>query len=86
MKLIIDISEDLYNNMKSRCKYQNETDNNLSVFEKIGIAVKNGTPLPKGHGKLIFEEDMLSVIMFSKLFDNAKVGEVKEAISKRRII
>ena len=45
MKLIIDISEDLYNNMKSRLKYQNETDNYLSVFEKIGIAVKNGTPL-----------------------------------------
>lgn len=47
MKLMIDISEDLYNNMKSRYEYQNETDNNLSVFEKIGIAVKNGTPLPK---------------------------------------
>ena len=45
MKLIIDISEDLYNNMKSRLKYQNETDDYLSVFEKIGIAVKNGTPL-----------------------------------------
>lgn len=45
MKLIIDISEDLYNNMKSRFKYQNETDDNLSVFEKIRIAVKDGIPL-----------------------------------------
>ena len=52
IQIVIEIDEDLYNNMKSRYKYQNETDDNLSAFEKIGIAIKNGTPLPKGNGEL----------------------------------
>ena len=49
---------------------------NWSTFN----AIRDGTPLPKHHGRLISEEDMLSVILFSKLFDDAKVGEVKEAL------
>ena len=53
MKLIIDIDEEVYNNMKSRFKDRNETEKYLSVFEKVGFAVKNGTPLPKGHGDLV---------------------------------
>ena len=52
MKIVIDIPEDTYNYMISRCKYQNKDDSGLSEFEKAGIAIKNGTLLPKGHGDL----------------------------------
>lgn len=48
----------------------------------LAECVRRGVLLPKGHGRLISEEDMLSVIMFSKLFDDAKVREVKEALLK----
>ena len=41
MKLIIDIPEKLYNKMKT---YQGLDD--------TYVAVKHGTPLPKGHGNL----------------------------------
>ena len=53
MKLIIDIDEDTYKYMQSRCKYQNKGDKGLSKFEEAGVAIKNGTPLSKGHGRLI---------------------------------
>lgn len=32
--------------------------------------------------RLVSEEDVLSVILFSKLFDDAKCGEVREAMAK----
>lgn len=49
MKLIIDIDEDTYKYMQSRCKYQNKGDKGLSKFEEAGVAIKNGTSLPKDH-------------------------------------
>ena len=69
-KIVIEIDDDLYNEILSR-KYSKT---------RLEKAVANGTVLPEHHGRLISEEDMLSVIIFSKLFDNAKVGEVKEAL------
>ena len=53
MQIVIDIDEDTYRYMQSRCKYQNKGDKGLSKFEEAGVAIKNGTPLPKGHGRLI---------------------------------
>jgi len=53
MKMVIDIDEDTYKYMQSRCQYQNKGDKGLSKFEKVGVAIKNGIPLPKGHGKII---------------------------------
>lgn len=55
MQLVIDIDEDTYRYMQSRCKYQNKGDEGLSKFMEAGIAIKNGTPLPKGHGRVIDE-------------------------------
>lgn len=48
MKRIIDISEDLYK----------ATINGLNAEEiwDLRVAVKNSTPLPKGHGRLIDAE------------------------------
>lgn len=44
MKLVIDIPEEIYLNVKKDYLYDTEV---------IVNAFKNGTPLPKGHGRLI---------------------------------
>lgn len=59
MQIVIDIDEDTYRYMQSRCKYQNKGDKGLSKFEMAGVAIKNGTPLPKGHGDLIDRNSIL---------------------------
>lgn len=45
-------------------------------------AIKNGTPLPKNHGDLVSKDDVLTTILFSKLFDDAKCEEVKKMLQK----
>lgn len=62
MKVMIDIDEDTYRYMQSRCQYQNKGDKGLSKFEEVGVAIKNGTPLPKGHGRLIDTDKTISKI------------------------
>ena len=52
MQIVIDIPEDVYEEIKS-----NDWDN-LAV-EGFCAAVKNGTLLPKGHGRLIDADAML---------------------------
>ena len=44
MKIVIDIPEDIYNEIK-----EGLYDKNL---RKMAIAIGNGTPLPKGHGRI----------------------------------
>lgn len=73
MEIVIKIPEEIYN-----CARDDQLD--LIQTTLICGSVGEGIPLPKHHGRLISEEDMLSVILFSKLFDNAKVGEVKGAL------
>ena len=43
MKLIIDIPEDVYKKIVAD-KY--------AIYDKMFYSIKNGTPLPKGHGDL----------------------------------
>lgn len=45
MKLIIDIPEDSYKATCDRCMLPPDVEN-------VVQAIRNGTPLPKGHGKL----------------------------------
>lgn len=49
MKIIVDIDENLYIKTQSD-KYV--------IYDKMYHAIKNGTPLPKGHGRLIDAEVM----------------------------
>ena len=48
MKLIVDIPEETYNDIQSR-----DWKNGELVFSEEWKAIHNGTPLPKGHGRLI---------------------------------
>ena len=73
MEIIINIPEDTYVATCNGSMLPSDVENVVN-------AIKGGTPLPKGHRRLISEEDMLAVIMFSKLFDTAKIREVKEVL------
>lgn len=48
MKLVIDIDEKMYED----CKTRNTSHYSLYNFSSM---IANGTPLPKGHGRLIYE-------------------------------
>jgi len=49
MQIVINISEDDYNNIK----------NYTGVLAYYEYLIKNGIPLPKGHGRLIDESDLI---------------------------
>ena len=63
MQIVIDIDDDTYRYMQSRCKYQNKGDEGLSKFEEVGVAIKNGIPLPKGHGRLCDMDELVKNIV-----------------------
>ena len=49
MQIVIDIPKTIYTNIKSSFSIKLSDANT----DKVIKAIKNGTPLPKGHGKLI---------------------------------
>lgn len=73
MKIVIDIPEDLYK----------ATINGLNAEEiwDLRVAIKNGIPLPKCHGRLIDEERIsLSGIHFETERDHAMmIGRLNSA-------
>lgn len=54
MQIVIDIPEDVIESAKSSPNYYPTYH-----FEKIWRAIVNGTPLPKGHGRLIDADKLL---------------------------
>lgn len=49
MQIVIDIPEEIYK------KTQNDV---YVIYDKMYHAIKNGTPLPKGHGRLIDADEL----------------------------
>lgn len=70
MQIVIDISEEMYEELK----YLNVHGFTTAVEE----AVANGTPLPKGHGKLFDVNDILDKIGLEDNENNREenVGEI----------
>ncbi len=67
MRIILDISEDSY---KATCNgYMTPPD-----VENVVSGIKNGTPLPKGHGRLI-DADAFQKYCFNKNFDKRLSAE-----------
>lgn len=58
IELVIKIPEEIYKHLLSRYKYQDTNDIGLGESGKVGVAIKNGTLLPKGHGKLVDLDQM----------------------------
>jgi len=52
MKVIIDIDEDMY----KAC--QRAVNNPKMTVDEVDVAIANGTPLPKGHGRLIDADEI----------------------------
>jgi len=63
IELVIKISEETYNNLKIGCTQRISNDEMIE-------ALKNGTPLPKGHGRLVDEKDLslMTVHMIDEVF------------------
>lgn len=53
MQLVIDIPEESYKNIKEQVDKRDYPD------MQIGRAIANGIPLPKGHGRILDEKDIL---------------------------
>ena len=71
MQIVIDIDEEIYNHMKERFMY-GYADTEL---DKVGLAVRNGTPLPKGHGRLIDADRLLRPDMIRMCY-HLKNGDI----------
>ena len=71
MQIVIDLSEKYYNDI---CN--NKTASNYSVLNALD-GIRNGTPLPKGHGRLIdadaliFNADYYEPLISKRDFDFA---------------
>ena len=56
MQVVIDIDEETYADIKKGKVYSSYRD----VPQESVLAIANGTPLPKGHGRLFDERDIVS--------------------------
>ena len=55
MKIVIDIDDDIYKSVVNNDDYVLEEDVDWILLENV---IANGTPLPKGHGRLIDADDI----------------------------
>lgn len=71
MHIVIDVPEKVYNHFCRCCRFPDEV-------EEAIIAITDGTPLPKGHGKLIDVKDLLEEICLEDTKENRKInlGEI----------
>lgn len=61
MQIVIDIDDKLY----KRIKYLEPRAD--TMLDELMRSVQNGTPLPKGHGDLIFKEQAIDLVEFYQL-------------------
>lgn len=87
MKLIIDITEQEYNECKNlfNMVYQ-EGYLNYNLNTALIMDIANGTVLPKGHGRLLDEDMLLSMLVFGKHIDDCKCGEIAEVCNNAVVI
>lgn len=85
MKLIIDIPEEQYNLIKLSDK---SVFADASSKECMLNSIKNGIPLPKGHGRLVDENYVIAELVYRKnlLADNVKCGQVTEIFNNAVVI
>lgn len=81
MKLIIDISENLYNFVNT--KRPNGCYNNFDEFDCCNISkcIRNGIILPKGHGRLIDEKEV-----YKKFYCRCLAGVATEVLEETSTI
>lgn len=75
IELVIKIDEETYKDIKNGKVYSSMRD----VPQESVLAIQNGTPLPKGHGRLgdldrlydVFKRNIVSADAFKDLFNHA---------------
>jgi hypothetical protein len=84
MKLIIDIPDKEYN----RIKEWEDTITGYQTSLVLYCAVRNGIPLPKGHGRLVDENYVIAELVYRKhlLAEGVKCGEVTEIFDNAAVI
>ena len=88
MKLVIDIPEDEYNECKMQVEMMKQEGFLIeSLNTALRIFVANGTPLPKGHGRIADMDEAIKCIGEVK-GEDAKwaIGLIEWACDKRTII
>lgn len=78
MELIIKIPDEAYELLKSKPTLDN-------IAESI---IANGTPLPKGHGRLVDENPVIAELVYRKnlLADNVTCGEVTKIFDNAVVV
>lgn len=80
MKMVIDISEEMYEEICpiEYSVYGLSSVKNKQLFYQLVYAIQNGTPLPKGHGRLIDADKVLDDI------ENKNPAFVSETEKRKR--
>ena len=78
MHVVIDIPEEEY----EFCTGRWDTE----CLDVLTIAVKYGTPLPKGHGRIGDFDAFLKGFLFDKRADNLECGRIRKLIEQTTII
>lgn len=83
MQIVIDIPEDVY---KPIIKAY-EKDKELQTRPNLYKAIANGTPLPKGHGRIGDLDQVLLWMIYKKdIIDEQKCGEITPVFKDATII
>ena len=62
------------------------TVNGSKASQILIDAVKNGTPLPKGHGRIVDGDVILTWLIYKGLIDKLKCGEIATVFERATII
>ena len=74
MQIVIDIDDNFYTRL-----FDNGVDN-YDDAEDMAMAIRNGTPLPKGHGVLIYRESAEAIFKNARkeLYERSRKEQIKD--------
>lgn len=74
MQIVIDIPEEDYKFIKDLQFYHSGRRNGRAIEQNVINGIRNGTPLPKGHGRLIDADEALIAMGTWEKFDYTETG------------
>ena len=87
MHVVIDMPEELYEALSESSEIIISGQRSGKTLMSVLVnAVANGTPLPKGHGRIGDFDAFLKGFLFDKRADNLECGWIRELIEQTTII
>jgi hypothetical protein len=82
MQVVIDIDDNLYTRL-----FDNG-DEYISDMRRACVAIRKGTPLPKGHGNLIYREDVESLFKNARktLYEQSKKEQIMDFWTRENML